>query len=105
MPKESADIIFANLIENAVHHQADCVDIECSQDGVMVSIVVSDNGTGISSGNADKIFQLFFTTRRERGGSGMGLSIIQSLLVAHNGSIDLIESSSGGAFKLQIPVV
>ncbi len=105
MSKENAEIVFSNLIENAVHHQADCINIEYSLDDKMVSIVVSDNGTGISSGNADKIFQLFFTTRREEGGSGMGLSIIQSLLVAHNGSIELIETDSGGVFKFEVPAV
>ena len=103
MSKDNAEIIFANLIDNAVHHQAERIEIECSLDGKMVSIIVSDNGAGISPGNADKIFQLFFTTRREEGGSGMGLSIVQSLLVAHNGSIDLIKSNSGGVFKLEIP--
>ena len=103
MSKENAVIVFTNLIDNAVHHQADCIDIECSSTEKLVSIVISDNGTGISSRNADKIFQLFFTTRRERGGSGLGLSIVQSLLFAHNGSIGLIKSGSGGAFKLEIP--
>lgn len=104
MSKENTVIVFTNLIDNAVHHQADCIEIECFDDGKMVSIVISDNGSGISPGNVDKIFQLFFTTRRDCGGSGMGLSIVQSLLIAHNGSISLIKSDSGGVFKLEIPV-
>ncbi|MBO6508977.1 MAG: sensor histidine kinase, partial [Roseibium sp.] len=62
-----------------------------------LKILVNDNGTGISEGNALQIFDLFFTTRREAGGTGMGLGIVQAILKAHHGRLRLVPEADGGA--------
>ena len=59
--------------------------------------------TGISPGNRDRIFTPFFTTTREQGGTGMGLTITANLLAAHGAGIALMPSDHGAAFALTFP--
>jgi signal transduction histidine kinase len=67
------------------------------------TIDVSDNGPGISEANRTRIFEPFFATARDRGGTGMGLTIARALLHAHGGAIELVPSPSGARFRLTIP--
>ncbi len=104
--QENALIIFSNLIENAVNHGATKIKIDIDTDGEMLNIFVRDNGSGISEANREKIFDLFFTTRRGENGTGMGLGIVQAMLKAHGGSIRFGKSSGQGAeFEIAIPIV
>ena len=68
-------------------------------------VTISDNGEGVSPSNRSQIFDSFFTTRREAGGTGMGLAIVRAMLDAHGGAIRLIDSEAGTAFELTIPIV
>ena len=61
-------------------------------------MTVLDNGDGVSRNNRSRIFDSFFTTRRESGGAGMGLAIVRSMLHAHGGAIRLLEYDTGAAF-------
>jgi two-component system, OmpR family, sensor kinase len=63
---------------------------------------VHDDGPGISPGNRDRVFDPFFTTRREQGGTGMGLAIVSALLQAHGGSIMLEQSDAGARFMVRL---
>jgi len=63
-------------------------------------VLFCDNGRGVSPGNREKIYDPFFTTRREQGGTGLGLGIVRSLVEAHNGTIELREAGSGTTFAL-----
>ncbi|MFY9204504.1 MAG: HAMP domain-containing sensor histidine kinase, partial [Yoonia sp.] len=65
------------------------------------TVVVSDNGSGISDGNRDRIFDPFFTTRRDAGGTGMGLAIVSRMLAAQGASIALGEGS-GATFVITV---
>ena len=109
MGRETFETVVANLLENARLHGGPGVRVHISaellkHDGVeILELVISDNGPGISPGNRDRIFRQFFTTARERGGSGLGLSIVQSLLRAHGGTITLDASAAGAQFRIQIP--
>ena len=104
IPEESGKIVFGNLIENAVHHSATSIDVRASQVDGRVVVEVQDNGNGVSELNQEKIFELFFTTRRLSGGTGMGLGIVKSILSAHGGAIRYKPSESKGAcFELIIP--
>lgn len=102
---ENATIIFSNLIENAVHHQATKIRIQAVRSGSDIVICLHDNGSGISAANAEKVFDLFFTTRRETNGTGMGLGIVQAIAKAHEGKIRLKASSpdSGTTFEITLP--
>ena len=69
----------------------------------VVSVAVMNDGEPIADNNRDKIFMPFFTTRRESGGTGMGLEIVRSMLRAHRGSIELSRADQGVAFLLTFP--
>ncbi len=92
MHGETLETVLVNLIENSLQHGGQNTDVTLSARlGTRnVEVFVSDTGKGISTANRDKIFRLFFTTAMHTGGSGLGLAIVQSLLAAHNGSIELL---------------
>jgi len=103
MAAENLDEVLANLLENARVHggPGTAVRIEALPGG---EVFVSDDGPGISEANASRIFTPFFTTARDRGGSGLGLSIVRSLLEAHGGSIELEPGGPGARFRIRIPI-
>jgi signal transduction histidine kinase len=107
MAGEILEDILSNLVENAHIHGGDGVRVQIETralpgDG-RVQLTVSDDGAGISAGNASRIFEAFFTTARERGGTGLGLTIIRTLIDAHGGSIALAPSERGASFRVVIP--
>ncbi|MGB0696897.1 MAG: ATP-binding protein [Rhodospirillaceae bacterium] len=97
---EAAKIVLGNLLDNAAQQGATTVAFTVvSADGGL-HIDVQDNGPGVSPGNAQRIFDLFFTTRRETGGTGLGLGIVRSLLEAHGATIALLEREEGAHFRI-----
>ncbi|MBP9120666.1 MAG: PAS domain S-box protein [Ignavibacterium sp.] len=66
-------------------------------------IEISDNGIGISTEQQKKIFDLYFTTKKD--GNGLGLSISQKIIAQHNGSISVTSKvNSGTTFKIILPI-
>jgi len=65
---------------------------------------VEDDGPGVSPGNAARVFDPFFTTARDRGGTGLGHPIVRTLIAAHWGTIALVPSARGTAFQIGLPV-
>ncbi|NSX54869.1 ATP-binding protein [Parasulfitobacter algicola] len=95
---EGLVIVLTHLIQNAVQHGATSIQLTAS-DSLILSI--QDNGPGISPGNQTRIFDPFFTTRRGDGGTGMGLSIVVSLLNTRGAQIDHVQSPTGARFDIQ----
>jgi signal transduction histidine kinase len=98
VPLARADLatILLHLTRNAAEHGAGCVTLSMTAQG----LEVRDDGPGIGAGNRDRIFDPFFTTRRECGGTGMGLSIVRSLLQARGGQIALLDDGPGARFVI-----
>lgn len=97
LPSEDMAAILTQLAQNAALHGAK--RLEVVWDGTMFS--VTDDGTGIAQGNRGRIFDPFFTTRRANGGTGMGLSIVRSLLEARGGQIRLVDAERGTRFDIR----
>ncbi len=96
--------VFLNLLINAIQHvnQQGQVKVNIRQDEESVFISVCDNGPGISIEARDKVFDPFYT-RREQG-IGLGLTVVQQIIIAHHGSIIIDDSPMGGCcFKIKIP--
>lgn len=66
-------------------------------------IQISDNGIGIAPEQQQRIFDLYFTTKKD--GNGLGLSISQKIIAQHNGSISLSSKvNNGTTFKIILPI-
>lgn len=102
---DALESILTNLLDNSLQHGADCVDIHSRVGKGILTLRMHDNGEGISAANRDKVFTPFFTTKRKKGGTGLGLEIIVSILKAYHGGIRLEEVEQGAAFTLELPVV
>jgi len=93
-------IVLQHLLDNARRHGARCVTLTALP-GILT---IHDDGPGVSEGNRDRIFNPFFTTAREEGGTGMGLTIAASLLAAHGARISLMPSEFGTRFEVVFPM-
>lgn len=102
--EENAGIIFSNLADNAMRHCSSTLEISAARQANLLLVTVNDNGEGVSANNRTQIFDSFFTTRRDSGGTGMGLAIVRAMLDAHGGAIRLLDSAQGTAFELTIPI-
>jgi signal transduction histidine kinase len=100
VPLSLADltVVIDQLAQNAAAHGATRLVLEWQGQALRVA----DDGTGIGTGNAARIFDPFFTTRRDAGGTGMGLTIVQTLLSAHGARIALEDQAAadGAAFVI-----
>lgn len=97
---------FSNLLRNAVEACAAAsivpqviVDSSIDLEQHRSTIAIDDNGPGIDLGSRDRIFQPFFTSKRN--GTGLGLALVQKIVVFHNGRVSAGASPLGGA-SLQI---
>ncbi|OGI06018.1 MAG: hypothetical protein A2Y40_07430 [Candidatus Margulisbacteria bacterium GWF2_35_9] len=101
--------LFLNLIENAIKYTPDFgkVLISATEDQGQIKIVINDNGMGILEKDIPFIFDRFYRPKesRSRSGSGLGLSIVKSILSSHNGTIK-VESipACGTTFTIFLPI-
>jgi signal transduction histidine kinase len=103
MDASALESVLSTLCENARQAGATRLDITlASRDGT-VSIDLVDDGPGVPAADVDRIFDPFFTSKREQGGTGLGLAIARSLLGAYRGELLLVPSVEGAHFRLLCP--
>jgi two-component system sensor histidine kinase FlrB len=94
--------VLGNLLENAAQQGARQVRISLHVDSE-IELDVADDGRGIPDELQQRIFDPFFTTRNS--GTGLGLAVVQNLVLNHCGEISCRESDRGGAlFHLRFPL-
>jgi len=94
--------LLGNLLENAIQHRASEVRLSLEV-GDEIELEFSDNGTGISEVLRHQVFDPFFTTRN--GGTGLGLAVVQNLVLSHGGEIRIRDAGSAGAcFHIRFPL-
>jgi signal transduction histidine kinase len=102
--------IFLNLMMNGVQAMVGGgtltvrLGVEPGQQGDVVSVRITDTGTGIPPKILPKIFESFFTSRED--GTGLGLAIVKRILRDHRGDIVVESTAPGGTtFKFWVPAV
>jgi signal transduction histidine kinase len=101
VPADAAQLTQAlvNLVINAIQAVERSGRVEVSagaeHDGRAVMIAVRDTGPGIPADKQSAIFEPFFTTKAE--GSGLGLWIVQQIIIAHGGGVEASTAPDGGA--------
>lgn len=107
--KVDADLMkqaFLNVVINGVQAMPNggALSISAHRDGDVVIAEVQDQGSGIPKELHDKVFELYFTTKKE--GSGIGLAQTYQILQWHYGTVDFQSAeTSGTIFRFQIPAV
>jgi signal transduction histidine kinase len=94
-----------NVVQNGAQAMPEGGKLEVTllEEGKSAIIQVQDQGAGISEELREKIFDLYFTTKK--GGSGIGLAMTYRILQLHHGSIDVqSEIGRGSVFQLRIPL-
>ena len=100
--------VLTNLFLNAVAHafpdgRPGIVDIKVRESGKdNVEIIFSDDGCGMSLDVRRRAFDPFFTTRRDQGGTGLGLHIVYSIVTNRLGGRLDLDSEPGGGTRIQI---
>jgi two-component system NtrC family sensor kinase len=105
--------VFHNLVDNAEHALSDGaapgggnrkIRVRSWRDIGRVWAEVSDTGHGIAPAQLGKVFDPFFTTRRESGGTGLGLAVTLAIVEALGGDISVRSApGEGAAFTLEVP--
>lgn len=100
-----------NLISNAIKYNKEngTVDIFLYKDGNYAVLEVKDTGIGISKEYQDKIFERFYVVDKSRNkkisSTGLGLSIVKHIVIAHDGQIDVkSEPGKGTQFVVKLPI-
>ncbi len=95
--------ILFNLGRNAFDAGAQCVTVRADSSAVCTTVDIIDDGPGVPEELQARLFQPFARGGRP-GGSGLGLTIVRDLVVAHGGDIMLVSNGASGAtFRFTIP--
>lgn len=100
--------VISNLVMNAIIHAFDekhgIINIDVEGNHHHLTVQVSDNGKGIPPNHLEKIFDPFYTTKRTKGGTGLGLYIVYNIVTQQlNGSIDCkSEEGVGTKFIIEL---
>ncbi|MCL1796603.1 MAG: ATP-binding protein, partial [Clostridia bacterium] len=101
-----------NLVNNAIKYTQDGgqIYVTCKLEGKTAVVEVADNGPGIPQKDLPHIFERFYRVDRARsratGGNGLGLSIVQQVMLLHGGSVAVFsEEGKGTKFRVELPTI
>ena len=88
---------FANLLRNAAEAMggSGAIDVDVARDGQGLLVTIADHGPGIPEELRPRVFEPYFTTKRD--GTGLGLALVRQTIEAHHGTIQVSETTGGGA--------
>ncbi len=102
--------VFQNLIDNAIKYGAagGSIAIAAARSGAQVSVTVADHGIGIDAADQSRIFEPFYraadVVAAQMQGAGLGLSLVQRIVLAHGGSVTVKSArGEGSVFTVTLP--
>ena len=103
--------VLLNLIHNALQAMPTGGQLEVStvsaerEERRWVVMAVKDSGIGITPAEQNRIFEPFLTTKGDRGGTGLGLSVTYGIVTDHGGVIEVSsEPNRGSTFAVWLPI-
>ncbi len=96
-----------NLIHNAAESRRDGarVEVRTVLRDTQAEVTVTDDGEGIDRHERSRIFDPFYTSRIEEGGSGLGLSVVHGIVGDHGGELEVEDADGGGTrMRLLLPL-
>ena len=101
--------LFSNLLSNAVKYSPDdpLIEVAAAQEDAEVVVSIRDHGIGIPECDQERVFERYFRASNTSGigGSGVGLSLVRSIVDLHRGDIRLQSTEGNGSrFILRLPV-
>ena len=99
-PEATLESVVGVLLQNSRQAGATRATVAVQPRDDRLRLTVADDGPGVPAADRERLFEPFFTSRREAGGTGLGLPIARSLLAASNGAIDLAPSATGAVFEV-----
>lgn len=104
--------VIVNLLDNAIKYTPGGgeIDVSVAQQNGKAVLQVADNGIGISAEALPNLFQRFYRVdkarSRELGGAGLGLSIVRSICMAHQGKVEAqSKEGQGTRFVVELPAI
>ena len=109
-PAEELSFALKQLVDNAVYFSSKSskpfIELDFRQENENYIFEIKDNGDGISGELSQAIYEPFFTTKKNKHGIGLGLSLTYNLIKAFKGNITHYRSSSNlTVFKVELPVL
>ncbi|VVJ19944.1 Two-component system sensor histidine kinase [Amycolatopsis camponoti] len=102
--------VFDNLLANAAVHTppGTAVHVSVTASASEAVVAVADAGPGIAAADQERIFDRFFrvddSRTRGNGGTGLGLSVVQSLVTAHGGTVAVASEPGRTVFTVRLPL-
>jgi signal transduction histidine kinase len=97
--------VLVNLVKNAIQAMTTggTLTLQTGETGDSVWVSVADTGGGIPQEQISRIFEPFYTTKKK--GTGLGLMIVQRIIRAHNGRVEVESHAGRGAtFRIWLPL-
>lgn len=89
--------VFFNLFKNSIEANAKHITLNTVLNATTLLCILSDDGEGCTSENIDKMFSSFFTTKKNTGGTGLGMCLVRSIIESHGGSISAVANNQNGS--------
>ncbi|AVR97943.1 HAMP domain-containing sensor histidine kinase [Pseudoduganella armeniaca] len=106
-------IVISNLLSNAVRFSPEggtirfTLNVAPASRGRLLQLDCIDQGPGVAPQDAERVFEPFYQGERQppgaRRGNGIGLSIVREYVSVHGGSLQLMPSSQGAHFRIELP--
>ena len=101
--------LFSNLVSNAVKYSPDSglIRVIAAREGTQIAVVIEDRGIGIPEADRERVFERYYRGSNTSGigGSGVGLSLVKTIVDLHKGTIALdTREGEGSRFTIRFPI-
>ncbi len=98
--------VWTNLIHNALQamEYKGTLEVDVKKEGDYIAVSITDSGCGIPEEIREKIFNPFFTTKRQGEGTGLGLDIVKRIVDKHHGELNYTSRPGRTTFTVKIPM-